>query len=218
MRCDWNDEQIKSLQRRLKVWPSGNLEHETWAALVDVLEIPTQTPGPPKDNVIVPEGLYSIKGNCLYKGGERVSQKQSPNHGGVIDPEIIVIHYTGSNNFQGSLSWLTSPGSKVSAHLIITKEGVVWQLLPLNVCGWHAGVSSYDGRTGVNSFSIGIENQGLGDEWPEAQIQANIDVIKAICQAYQITGIVGHCDVAPGRKVDPGAGYPWDRVREATGF
>ncbi len=214
MRCDWNDEQIKSLQRRLKVWPSGNLEHETWGALVKELGMEQSKPGPKP----VSGGLYSVKGNFLYKGDERVSQKQSPNHGGVIDPEIIVIHYTGSNNFQGSLSWLTSPGSKVSAHLIITKEGVVWQLLPLNVCGWHAGVSSYDGRTGVNSFSIGIENQGLGDEWPETQVKANIDVIKAICRAYQITDIVGHCDVAPGRKVDPGAGYPWDRVREAAGF
>jgi N-acetyl-anhydromuramyl-L-alanine amidase AmpD len=83
------------------------------------------------------------------------------------------------------------------------------------VRGWHAGVSEWGGRSDVNSFSIGIENQGLGDEWPEAQIQANINVINALHKAYSITATVGHCDVAPGRKVDPGLNYPWDRVADA---
>ena len=158
---------------------------------------------------------FSVENHTLLKDGNPVSSKTSPNHGGVIKPEIIVIHYTGDNG-TGGLQWLTTKGSNVSAHLWIAKTGVVWQLLPFNVRGWHAGVSEWDGRSDVNSFSIGIENQGLGDEWPEAQIRANIDVINALHKAYSITATVGHCDVAPGRKVDPGPNYPWDQVADAV--
>lgn len=156
--------------------------------------------------------LYVVKNHVLYQGGERVSSKMSPNRGGIITPEIVVIHYTGSNSLAGALSWLCTPSAKVSAHLVIAKTGAVWQLLPLNVLGWHAGRSSYDGRSDVNAFSIGIENVGLGDEWPEAQIQANIDVLDALYAAYRIEDTVGHSDVAPGRKFDPGPHYPWERI------
>jgi N-acetylmuramoyl-L-alanine amidase len=156
--------------------------------------------------------MYTIKNHLLNKDGEQVASKQSPNRGGVITPEVIVIHYTGSNSLPGALNWLCTPKSQVSAHLVIAKTGVVWQLLPFNVRGWHAGRSSYNGRSDVNSFSIGIENVGLGDEWPEAQIQANIDVLDALYAVYMIEDTVGHSDVAPGRKVDPGPRYPWNRI------
>jgi N-acetylmuramoyl-L-alanine amidase len=156
--------------------------------------------------------MYTVKNHLLYKDGERVSSKMSPNHGGVITPEIVVIHYTGSNSLNGALSWLCTPTAKVSAHLVIAKTGVVWQLLPFNLRGWHAGRSSFDGRSDVNGFSIGIENVGLGDEWPDAQIQANIEVLDTLYAAYRIEDTVGHQDVAPGRKVDPGPRYPWKRI------
>lgn len=157
------------------------------------------------------DAKYEVKNNRLYKDGLPVSYKESPNHGGVIEPTLIVIHFTGDNG-TGGLQWLTQKGSNVSAHLWIAKTGVIWQLLPFNVRAWHAGVSFWDGESDVNSFSIGIENQGLGDEWPEAQVQANIDLIIALHRAYPITATVGHEDVAPGRKVDPGPKYPWERV------
>lgn len=64
----------------------------------------------------------------------------------------------------------------------------------------------------MNDFSIGIENVGLGDEWPDAQIQANIEVLDALYAVYRIEDTVGHEDVAPGRKVDPGPQYPWKRI------
>lgn len=146
--------------------------------------------------------------------------KASPNYGGLITPNIIVIHYTGSNSLQSALSWLCATASKVSAHLVIAKTGQVWQLVPFNRAAWHAGRSEYMGRHNVNSFSIGIENVGLGDEWPEAQIQANIDVIKALCATYDIQDIVGHDEVCvpPGRKADPGPLYPWKRIGDACGF
>jgi N-acetyl-anhydromuramyl-L-alanine amidase AmpD len=72
----------------------------------------------------------------------------------------------------------------------------------------------------VNGYSIGIENVGLGDDWPEAQIEANIGVIKALCAAYDIIDLVGHDEVAvpEGRKVDPGPKYPWVQVGDACGF
>lgn len=155
--------------------------------------------------------MYEVKDHWLYKDGEMVSVKPSPNYGGVITPEMVVIHYTGDNG-TGGLQWLTSKGSNVSAHLWIAKTGVIWQVLPFNIRAWHAGVSEYDGRSDCNSWSIGIENQGIGDSWPEAQIQANIGVLVALHKAYQINYVVGHSDVAPGRKVDPGPLYPWERI------
>ena len=158
--------------------------------------------------------MYSVKNGFLYKDDRRVSYKESPNRGGTIEPELIVVHYTGDNGL-GGLEWLCARQSQVSAHFWISKAGVVWQLLPCNVRGWHAGVSSWDGRSDCNSFSIGIENQGIGDNWPEAQVQANIDVIIALHRAYKIQATVGHEDVAPGRKVDPGPNFPWDRVEKA---
>jgi len=69
----------------------------------------------------------------------------------------------------------------------------------------------------VNSFSIGIENQGVGDEWPEAQVTANRQVVEALMRAYpDIIDVVGHEDVSPGRKVDPGPNFPWDDVWMGT--
>lgn len=158
--------------------------------------------------------MYQINNLLLYKKYERVSYKLSPNHGNSIIPEIIVLHYTGSNSLQGALNWLCTSGSQVSAHLVIAKTGQIWQLLPFNLRAWHSGKSEYNGRPDVNNFSIGIENVGLGDEWPEAQIQANIDVISALYKAYNITDTVGHCDVAipVGRKVDPGPLFPWKQI------
>lgn len=141
--------------------------------------------------------------------------RPSPNHGGIITPELVVIHYTGSNSLVGAMSWLCSPAARVSAHLVISKSGQVFQLVPFNVAAWHAGKSEYSGRSGVNQFSIGIEHVGLGDEWPEAQVDALVKALKEIVLAYDIEDFVGHEDVAvpAGRKADPGPNFPWDYVR-----
>lgn len=162
--------------------------------------------------------MFEVRKHILYKDGKVVTQKPSPNHGGVIVPTIIVIHYTGDNSLSGALSWLCAKQSGVSAHLVIAKDGTVYQLLPFNIKGWHAGVSEYNGHSGVNAFSVGIENQGLGDEWPEAQVVANREVISVLSKAYTILDIVGHEDVAmpEGRKVDPGPNYPWDKVTQPS--
>jgi N-acetylmuramoyl-L-alanine amidase len=155
---------------------------------------------------------FEVRNHLLFKDGEQVEYRPSPNRGGEIEPTLIVVHYTGDNSLDGALSWLCASESGVSAHLVVAKDGRVFQLLPFNIKGWHAGVSSYNGRSGVNAFSIGIENQGIGDEWPAEQVEANRAVIAALFAAYPIADVVGHCDVAPGRKVDPGPDYPWGKV------
>lgn len=165
---------------------------------------------------------FSIKNHLLYLDGERVNYKLSPNHGKVISPELVVIHYTASDDLASTVKWLCTPQGKksVSSHLVIARTGQVWQLLPFNLRGFHAGESEYDGRQGVNNFSVGIENMGWGKDWPDVQIEANIGVIKALCAAYDIIDLVGHDEVAipEGRKVDPGPKYPWKRIGDATGF
>jgi N-acetylmuramoyl-L-alanine amidase len=170
--------------------------------------VPTPTPIP-GDNP------FTVKDHLLFKNNKRVSSKNSPNHGGEIEPELIVIHYTGDNG-TGGLEWLCNSESGVSAHLWIGKSGEVWQLLPFNIRAWHAGVSSWNGESvgnSVNAFSIGFENQGIGDSWPEKQITANRQIIEALMKFYpDIVDVAGHSDVAPGRKVDPGPKFPWDKV------
>ncbi len=156
--------------------------------------------------------MFAITNHLLFKDGVPVEFRESPNHGGEIEPRLIVIHYTGDNSLEGALSWLCAPQSGVSAHLVVAKDGTVYQLLPFNVKGWHAGQASYEGRPYVNNFSVGIENVGIGDYWPDEQVEANRGIISALYAAYPIGDTVGHEDVAPGRKSDPGPNYPWDKV------
>jgi N-acetylmuramoyl-L-alanine amidase len=155
---------------------------------------------------------FEIRDNFLFLDGEQVEYRPSPNHGGEITPRLIVIHYTGDNSCQGAVSWLTSPQSGVSAHLVVDKDGTVYQLLPFNVVGWHAR-GHYNGQS-VNGCSVGIENVGLGGFWPDEQIEANRGVIEALYAAYPIDDTIGHGDISdrtPGHD-DPGPNFPWDRV------
>lgn len=157
---------------------------------------------------------YTIKDHWLYKGDERVSIKPSPNYGGKIKSlDYIVIHYDGTNGL-GGLQWLTQKGSQVSAHLWISKSGVVWQLLPFNVIGWHAGRGEWDGHTdNLNSYSVGIELQGTGDNFPAVQMDSLTKVLIALHKEYSsIKEVIGHNDYAPGRKSDPGPNFDWDMV------
>lgn len=187
------------------------VQAEIALSLVSTLgEKPVSVPGKPTINL----NRYIVKDHYLYLNGKKVSQRPSPNHGDEIEPEVIVIHYDGTNG-NGGLSWLVDDSSGVSSHLWISKKGEVIQLLPFNIQGWHAGKSEWNGKSGVNNFSIGIENQGIGDSWPDTQIQTIMEVIRAISQAYQIIEVVGHEDIAipKGRKVDPGPNFPWSAIK-----
>lgn len=153
-----------------------------------------------------------VRDNLLFVDGQPVEFRESPNTGREITPTIVVIHYTGDNSMEVAVSWLCAKQSGVSAHLVIGKDGSIVQLVPFNVSAWHAGRSDYQGRANVNAFSVGIENVGIGDEWPDAQVEAIRAVVQALFAAYPMTDVVGHQDVAPGRKADPGPNFPWDKV------
>ena len=92
-------------------------------------------------------------------------KKPSPNHSGEITPKFIVMHYTAGWSAEGSITWLTNKESKVSAHLVIARDGTITQLVPFNKKAWHAGPSVYDGYKNLNSHSIGIALDNAG--WVE---------------------------------------------------
>ena len=106
---------------------------------------------------------------------------------------------------------------RVSAHFLIKRDGQLLQFVPTINRAWHAGESSFDGRTQVNDFSIGIELEGC-DTVPFEPVQYRrlTEVTKAVCHTYSaitLDRIVGHSDIAPGRKTDPGPCFEWDRYR-----
>ena len=108
-------------------------------------------------------------------------------------------------------------GSRVSAHVLVRRDGALVQYVPFQRRAWHAGVSQYEGRSGCNDFSIGIEVEGT-DEGPyeAAQYTALAALIRALLGAYPtLSGerIAGHSDVAPGRKSDPGPSFDWARLK-----
>jgi len=104
---------------------------------------------------------------------------------------------------------------KVSAHFFIRRDGEVIQFVPCAKRAWHAGVSSWCGRERCNDFSIGIELEGCDDKAFEAiQYEKLAELVRALKAVYPIRDIVGHSDIAPGRKTDPGPCFDWERFRE----
>lgn len=102
---------------------------------------------------------------------------------------------------------------KVSAHLLIKRDGQITQFVPFNKRAWHAGTSCYQGRENCNDFSIGIELEGTDhDSYTEAQYQALNHALEVLKSSYPITNIVGHSDIAPGRKTDPGEAFDWSKL------
>ncbi|WP_264585947.1 N-acetylmuramoyl-L-alanine amidase [Sphingobium sp. B7D2B] len=132
---------------------------------------------------------------------------------------ILVLHYTGMPDAQSAINWMANPDSKVSAHYVVTEEGKVVRMVDETKRAWHAGRAWWRGITDVNSASIGIEIVNPGHEWgyrpfPQAQIDALIPLVHDIMQRRRITrgNVVGHSDVAPARKQDPGELFPWSKL------
>ena len=149
-------------------------------------------------------------------------ERLSPNYDERTLPiSMVVLHYTEMKQVGAAIERLTDPEAKVSAHYLITEEGGVIRLVPEDKRAWHAGASFWRGIPDVNSASIGIEldhpGHGLGYRgFAEAQIDALIPLLARIVKHYDIprANVVGHSDVAPMRKVDPGELFPWDRLAE----
>ena len=102
-------------------------------------------------------------------------------------------------------------GLKVSAHFLVRRDGAIVQFVATEMRAWHAGVSSWNGRERCNDFSIGVELEGADDrEFADAQYAALAALTRAVCARYAIDDIVGHADIAPGRKTDPGPCFNWE--------
>ncbi|MFZ5670129.1 MAG: N-acetylmuramoyl-L-alanine amidase [Pseudomonadota bacterium] len=137
-------------------------------------------------------------------------------------PDMLVLHYTGMRTGEAALDRLRDPEAKVSSHYLVEEDGRVFRLVPEARRAWHAGVSFWKGEEGVNHASIGIEIVNPGHEFgyrpfPDAQIAAVIALVGDIRTRWTIDDdrILGHSDVAPARKEDPGELFPWKRLAEA---
>jgi N-acetylmuramoyl-L-alanine amidase len=141
----------------------------------------------------------------------------SPNHDERALPiSMVVLHYTGMPEAAAAEARLVDPAAKVSAHYLIGEDGEVVRLVPEARRAWHSGRSYWRGLTDVNSASIGIELANPGHEWgyrpfPSAQMEALLPLLARIVKTYKIpfANIVGHSDVAPARKDDPGELFDW---------
>lgn len=134
---------------------------------------------------------------------------------------MVVLHYTDMLDHESAIERMCDPATEVSAHYLITEEGEVVRLVPEDKRAWHAGVSYWRGHANVNGRSIGIELQNPGHTngyraFPEAQIEALIPLLNRIVKYHDIprANVVGHSDIAPARKVDPGELFPWERLAE----
>jgi len=107
---------------------------------------------------------------------------------------------------------------RVSAHFVIGRDGALTQFVPCVRRAWHAGVSSWRGRAHCNDFSIGVELEGADDLAYEAgQYDTLARLTRVLLRRYPITDLAGHCDIAPGRKTDPGPAFDWARLRRRVG-
>jgi N-acetylmuramoyl-L-alanine amidase len=135
---------------------------------------------------------------------------------------MIILHYTGMPTAEGALMRMRTADSEVSAHYLVDETGLVYALVPEEQRAWHAGKSFWRGETDINSLSIGIEIANPGDEFgyepfPDPQIAAVIELLGDIRTRWTIPDarILGHSDIAPGRKKDPGELFPWKRLAQA---
>lgn len=131
-------------------------------------------------------------------------------------PEIVQL-FTNCLDPEAHPYFREIEGLRVSAHFLVRRGGELIQFVPCSLRAWHAGVSSWLGEENCNNFSIGVELEGC-DQLPfeDAQYLALNRLLAALRQCYAIEGVVGHSDIAPGRKTDPGPCFDWHRVHDAS--
>jgi Negative regulator of beta-lactamase expression len=181
--------------------------------------------------------------------GNGIFYQDTPNKDGELVPRYLVFHYTAGRSAQSSIDFLCNPEAKASAHVVLGRDGGITQLAPFNIKTWHAGVSQWNGLSGLNSYSIGVEmdNAGplkkvgsryvawFGGEYPDDQvflgrhkhetserywhIYTEVQIAKALelagllVKKYQLEDVLGHEDIAKGRKTDPGPAFPLESMR-----
>jgi len=155
----------------------------------------------------------------------QLAHRPSPNHAPRSRPariDMLVLHYTGMTTASAALERLCDPGAGVSAHYLIEENGAIWRLVPENRRAFHAGVSHWEGESDLNAVSLGVEIVNPGHEWgyrafPEAQMVALEGLCRDLLARYPIPPhrVVGHSDIAPERKSDPGELFDWVRLARA---
>lgn len=144
-------------------------------------------------------------------------ERPSPNHGErKLAISLIVLHYTGMMTSAQALQRLCDPAAQVSAHYLVDENGDIHRLVDESRRAWHAGVSYWRGVRDINSASVGIEIANPGHDYgyrafPDAQIDAVASLTADIMARHSLrpADVVGHSDIAPGRKIDPGELFPW---------
>ena len=133
--------------------------------------------------------------------------------------KVLVFHYTGMKNCEDALNRLTDPHAKVSSHYLISEKGEIFCLVPEDKRAWHAGISFWRGQINVNDYSVGIELENPGHQFgyrnfPSSQIGALIELSQEVISRHSISArnVVGHSDIAPSRKLDPGELFDWQRL------
>jgi N-acetylmuramoyl-L-alanine amidase len=154
-----------------------------------------------------------------------ISERLSPNHESRGQPpriDMLVLHYTGMQSAEAALNRLCDPAARVSAHYVVEEDGAIWQLVPEARRAFHAGRSCWGGEHDLNFVSIGIEIVNPGHEWgyrafPEEQMAAVEYLCRDILSRRPIPlhRVVGHSDIAPDRKTDPGEAFDWPRLARA---
>ena len=155
----------------------------------------------------------------------RINERPSPNHARRGEPariDMLVLHYTGMTSAAAALERLCDPAAQVSAHYLVEENGSLWRLVPEKQRAFHAGRSCWAGESDLNNVSLGIEIANPGHEWgyrpfPEKQMAAVERLCLDLVSRHPIPPqrIVGHSDIAPDRKSDPGELFDWPRLARA---
>ena len=156
----------------------------------------------------------------------KITQTPSPNFDDRTLPiSLLILHYTGMATGEAALERMRDADAKVSAHYMVEEDGRIFQLVDEEKRAWHAGVSEWQGETNINSNSVGIEIVNGGHDYPNAdgslpsfpdvQINAVIALSKDIMKRHGDLTVLGHSDIAPARKIDPGENFPWQGLAAA---
>jgi len=158
----------------------------------------------------------------------KITERPSPNHSerkavnGSTDVKLVILHYTGMPGVEQAVARLSDPSAEVSAHYVVSDDGNIFQLVAEDRRAWHAGKSYWQGVRDINSISIGIEITNPGHEFgyrafPHLQIDAVQDLVRGVMARHALNAadVIGHSDIAPGRKIDPGELFPWEHLARA---
>lgn len=213
-RCGWN--------ARVAQW--ADMSRRFWTRCGKHVTLPRMSPVP----------LFHVDNNGLLQPARQVNSPNADARPDGIQPDLIIVHGISLPPGEFGGPWIerlftnTLPaeqheyfrqvaGLKVSSHVVIRRDGEAVQYVPFQQRAWHAGASSFEGRERCNDFSIGIELEGTDDTaYDIVQYVTLARIILALCATYpslSLQKIVGHSDVAPGRKTDPGESFDWPRLR-----